>query len=295
MSIIIEALKKAEEKAKIFDRFKNGFKGGFRIKDHPEKSKNRSNRMNLAFIISGGLLFVSILFFVSNRVISHQDMGDEVKPSGEIKNDGFQSKRVRVEEKGPTTSKNKGMMTTSFAKKQSIGSHTKKEMASSPPVEQRGVTSGKKGKPGVLTKEKRPVPPGSNVQQKGFSADHYFKVGNIYYKKGLYDKAIEEYNKGIKISPRHAKLHNNLGNSYLNKGLPDLALKEYQKAVSIDPFYDTSYYNIGCLYSKKADKVKALFHLKKAISLNKENKEWARDETDFDNIRNDKAFKELVY
>ncbi len=291
MSIINEALKKAEEKAKIFDRFKNGFK----IKDHPEKSENdRSNRMRLVFIISGGLVLAFILFFVSNRVISHRDIGDEGKSSIETKHDVFKSKKVSAEKKGTTTLKEM-VAPSPFAKKRSIESHTRKKTLKSPPIEQRVITPTKKEGAKFLTQEKGTTPPRSKVQHKGFNADHHLKVGNIYYKKGLYDKAINEYKRGINISPRHAKLHNNLGNSYFNKGFIDLAFNEYKEAIRIDPLYDISHYNLGCLYSKKADNEKAIFHLKKAISLNKECKEWAKDDTDFNNIRHDKAFKELIY
>ena len=50
------------------------------------------------------------------------------------------------------------------------------------------------------------------------AAVHLFK-GIAYAIKGMFDKAMAEYKKALKINPNYADAHSNLGVAYLGKGM----------------------------------------------------------------------------
>jgi len=107
-----------------------------------------------------------------------------------------------------------------------------------------------------------------------FSAS-YYNLGNTYFKNGILNNAIEEYQKAIKLRPEYLSARNNLGVSYLFKGMTDEAIKEYKKLVEIDPDYleaHTSYapthFNLRFSYFTKGMTDAAISEYKKAISLN---------------------------
>jgi tetratricopeptide (TPR) repeat protein len=62
----------------------------------------------------------------------------------------------------------------------------------------------------------------------------------------------------------------------------------------MDPNFATSYYNVSCVYAIKKEKDKALEYLKKAISLDQKYREKAKNDNDFNYLRNEKEFVEIV-
>ena len=68
-----------------------------------------------------------------------------------------------------------------------------------------------------------------DVQQGNESSELHYNLGNTYYKKGHYDKAIEEY-KLAKDVDKASRLYN-IGNSYVKKGEFDKAIKSYKESL----------------------------------------------------------------
>ena len=110
-------------------------------------------------------------------------------------------------------------------------------------------------------------------------ATSYNNIGNVYFYKGDYDRALEYYLKAVKIKesvlggnhPDTAMSFYNIGMIYSAKGDYDKALEYYLKAVKIlesvlganHPDTAMSYNNIGNVYSVRGDYDKALeYHLK---------------------------------
>jgi len=114
-------------------------------------------------------------------------------------------------------------------------------------------------------------------------ADVYIGLGNIYTSKGDYDKAIEYYNKALKIvlktlGPEHpyvANTYNGLGIAYRNKGDYDKAIEYYNKALKIvlktlgpeHPEVATTYNNLGAVYYFKENYDKAIEYFDKALKI----------------------------
>jgi len=99
-------------------------------------------------------------------------------------------------------------------------------------------------------------------------ANAYNSRGIAYNKKGLYDRAITDFDKGIKLNPKHANTYNNRGNAYVYKGQTDRAIADYDKAIKLNPKLADAYNNRGsAYYEKKGDRDKAIADFRKAIEL----------------------------
>jgi Tfp pilus assembly protein PilF len=68
-------------------------------------------------------------------------------------------------------------------------------------------------------------------------------------------------------------IHNNLGLIYFRKGDYKKAEEEYFEELSLYPNYDNAYMNLGLLYYQKGEKDKAEKMWLKTISINPDHKE----------------------
>jgi TolA-binding protein len=124
--------------------------------------------------------------------------------------------------------------------------------------------------------------------------EEYLEIGSLYAKKGKYDKAEDLFQKVTKENPSSAKAHNNLGFIYLKQERYELAEKEFNESLRIDPASVLPHYNMACLYSRKGMEVEALIYLKRALKRDARVKLWAMTDEDFDGLRSDVVFQELV-
>ncbi len=81
--------------------------------------------------------------------------------------------------------------------------------------------------------------------------DRSYDLGHAHMKRGLYDRAISDFNKALEIDPEHAMAYNNRGNAYSAKGFFDLAISDFNKAIEINPRYADAYNNRGHAYYNK--------------------------------------------
>ena len=77
--------------------------------------------------------------------------------------------------------------------------------------------------------------------------------------------------------------------------------RKYEEAIDLgrelaaaNPGYPALYYNLACCESLAGRPVDAIEHLRIAIEKSERSREWARGDSDFDPIRDESAFKELV-
>jgi tetratricopeptide (TPR) repeat protein len=61
-----------------------------------------------------------------------------------------------------------------------------------------------------------------------------------------------------------------------------------------DPPYAALYYNFACAASLAGRLDQALAHLRRGLELSDELRAWAREDSDFDAVRDDPRFQELV-
>ncbi|MBW2039959.1 MAG: tetratricopeptide repeat protein [Deltaproteobacteria bacterium] len=138
------------------------------------------------------------------------------------------------------------------------------------------------------------TPPSLPPKVEDKELDDYMEIGALYAQKGRYQKAEGLFQKVLKEDPSSAKAHNNLGFIYLKQGKYELAEKEFKEALKIDPASVLPYYNLACLYSRKGMEVEALIYLKRALNRDERVKLWAMSDEDFEGLRSDVVFQELV-
>ncbi|MDD5436715.1 MAG: tetratricopeptide repeat protein [Candidatus Omnitrophica bacterium] len=90
------------------------------------------------------------------------------------------------------------------------------------------------------------------------------------------------------------KIRYNQGCKYAEEGKLDEAIYQYQASVTINPSFSDGYYNLACAYARKCKSAEAIQNLKRAIKLNKQQREYAKKDEDFNGIRNEKDFQDLV-
>ena len=111
----------------------------------------------------------------------------------------------------------------------------------------------------------------------------YNSIGQAYYNKGEYDKAIGYHEKALAIClktlgaerPEVGTSYVNIGLQYANKGEYDKAIGYYEKALPIflktlgaeHPLVATTYNNIGQAYYNKGEYDKAIGYHEKALAI----------------------------
>jgi|GEM_PF-2583064 len=125
-------------------------------------------------------------------------------------------------------------------------------------------------------------------------AGAHYNLGILLKNLNRYEEAEKEYREAIRLNPNFAEAHNNLGVLLQNLKRYEEAEKEYREAIRINPNYADAHYNLACLYSVKNDLKKAIDWLKKAIEIDEKYKEMAKEDKDFENIKDGKDFKDAI-
>ena len=96
----------------------------------------------------------------------------------------------------------------------------------------------------------------------------YNNLGNAYFMKGEYTKALDCYKRAIELDPRNEEAYNNLGATYSDVlGSKTSAIMAFKQAIRIRPGYATSYYNLALAYDDLGRKEEALETYQKAIEF----------------------------
>ena len=104
-------------------------------------------------------------------------------------------------------------------------------------------------------------------KENGTNEVDYFSLGIEAHNKGEYDKAIEYYQKAIKINPDDYNAFNAMGSAYGKKVDNDKVITYCQNAIEIKQDYHKAFYNIGTAYRKKGNYNKAIEYYQKAIDI----------------------------
>ena len=101
----------------------------------------------------------------------------------------------------------------------------------------------------------------------GDEADRHFHLGVVYHQQGLFDAAIVEYQKAIRLNLNNVEAYNNLGLIYIKQGKLDLAIAEFKRAIEIKLDYAEAHYNLGTIYLEQGKREEAVAALKKTIAI----------------------------
>ncbi|MFB2917574.1 MULTISPECIES: TPR end-of-group domain-containing protein, partial [Aerosakkonema] len=106
--------------------------------------------------------------------------------------------------------------------------------------------------------------------------------------------AIASYARALAIKPDFDLAWNNRGVALANLGRYEEAIASYARALAIKPEPYQAWYNKAICYALQGDVNKSIENLQKAIDLNPEWREDAKTDSNFDRIRDDKRFHQLI-
>jgi len=118
--------------------------------------------------------------------------------------------------------------------------------------------------------------------------------GNAYACLGDQERAIQDYDRALELKPDYPKALYNRGIAYTELGQHQRAIQDYDRALELKPDYPSPRYNMACVYSLINRPDGAVKWLKEAIDLDEKCRDEAKSDPEFDNIRDDPRFKELV-
>jgi tetratricopeptide (TPR) repeat protein len=96
----------------------------------------------------------------------------------------------------------------------------------------------------------------------------YFHMGIIYDRMGLSQKAIDMFQKCLRINPGHASAHNYLGYTWAEKGVNlEMAEMHIRKALEIEPGNHAYTDSLGWVLYKQKRYEESVINLKKAASM----------------------------
>ena len=96
----------------------------------------------------------------------------------------------------------------------------------------------------------------------------YYNRGLMYGYKGMYDKAIADFNKSIEINVASSDAYNNRGLAYYYKGEYNKAITDFNKAIRISPWDAKLYNNIALAYQADGAYTQAIANYNESIKLN---------------------------
>lgn len=99
------------------------------------------------------------------------------------------------------------------------------------------------------------------------SPEGYARLGSVEHKAEEYGKAIETFEKALKLVPLDKELWNNLGYTYFVAGYLDKAVESFDRALGIDPRYKNAWYNKGYAFHGADRLEEALDCYDKALRL----------------------------
>ena len=122
-----------------------------------------------------------------------------------------------------------------------------------------------------------------------------FLKGQAARTAGRYQEAINYLQQSSRLDPENIHTFLALGWCYKRVDRMDLAIESMETAVAIDNESAIAHYNLAC-YWALAEQVKmAVVHLSYAISLDEDYRLLIDEESDFDAIRDDRDFLELMH
>ena len=125
--------------------------------------------------------------------------------------------------------------------------------------------------------------------------EDYFQQGNNFLESQRYLDAVAAYDKALKIKPDKYEALINQGNALTALQRYEDAIAAYDKAIKIQPNKYEAYYNKACSYALQNNIELTIKNLEKAIKLIPGRyQQLAKTAPDFDKVRGDKQFQELL-
>jgi tetratricopeptide (TPR) repeat protein len=94
-----------------------------------------------------------------------------------------------------------------------------------------------------------------------------YRMGNYYFEKHEYGKALEQFSAAITLMPRNGYIYAARGDCYQALGKYELAVADYTQAVTLYPDFVSAYYTRGRAYAALGQIERAVADYNQAIAL----------------------------
>ena len=124
-----------------------------------------------------------------------------------------------------------------------------------------------------------------------------YSLGNLglfYLQMRNHEKSNYYFLKYLLLDSTQTHLYKDIATNYMQLKDYDNTIKYFSKAIDVNPSDNNSYYNLACAYSILHKESEAILNLRKAIELNSSLKNNAREDPDFNNIKDTEEFKNLI-
>jgi tetratricopeptide (TPR) repeat protein len=118
-----------------------------------------------------------------------------------------------------------------------------------------------------------PAPLSIDPYVQGKLANEHALLGDQYYDLGLFDEAINEYKKALKLRPNFVDIITKAGVALREKGLFDEAIRVFMRAKEVNPRYIPSLIHLGIAYYMKGFIDLAVEEWEGAIRIDPKNKD----------------------
>ncbi len=122
----------------------------------------------------------------------------------------------------------------------------------------------------------------------------YERLGDTENMTAIINKMLEMFPLYLAKHPDDARSHIHYAIQLAAIGKSTEAMDQTQKAIQLSPDDPLMFYNAACVYSRLNKKTEAVETLKKSILAGLEDYEWIKSDTDFDAIRNEPGYIELM-
>ena len=149
----------------------------------------------------------------------------------------------------------------------------------------------------LLAKDENRLKEAEEIYRKAFEinpnyANAYYGLGILLYKLGKIDEAITNFEIAAELDKNFGSPRVSLAGIYRKQGNLKKSKKYADQAKTL--IKEDDYYNLACLYSILDDEDEAFRYLKLAVEKDTLLKSFARNEPNFDFIRADARFAEIV-
>ena len=72
--------------------------------------------------------------------------------------------------------------------------------------------------------------------------------GRAYFARGAYDRAIQDFDSALRLSPSFTDVYSARGAAYIRKGQPDRAIQDLDQAIRANPDFADALNNRGLAY-----------------------------------------------
>ncbi|MHA1110325.1 MAG: SagB family peptide dehydrogenase [Promethearchaeota archaeon] len=136
--------------------------------------------------------------------------------------------------------------------------------------------------------------PVGKIRSDSDKLEEQFRTVHDLFQKKKYTECLVPIKEILKNMPDNGEAWTMLGYAYLYTGDKEKAREVFEKVLTMEPDDVNTMYNLSCVHATLNNLEESIKWLKKAIEVNPRYREYAKEDEDFTNIRDNEEFKKLI-